>query len=170
MGGLAPLAPPPPSSSSEAFSPVQQSPWMPSYADGLPTSAPQAAPPPPQPLMASPQPPTPPTSMAASSTMGPNPPMVVTSGLGPQTNLMPPPMRTTPGYHIRFSPVQLDYDETKNNFPEPTFQVTTNTFKNSIWNRAHYGNPDFHPEEWSPDDEHTDGRVGGKRKSKKESP
>jgi ubiquitin thioesterase protein OTUB1 len=76
---------------------------------------------------------------------------------------MPPP---SSGYHIRFSPVQLEYEESKNNFPEPTFQVTTNTFKNSVWNRAHYGNPDFHPEEWSPDDEHTDGRVGGKRKKK----
>ncbi|KAJ3453197.1 hypothetical protein MRS44_018852 [Fusarium solani] len=169
MGGLAPLAPPPPTSSApEAFEPVQLSPWMSSFPEALPASTPQAAPPQPPPIMAS-QPPTPPASLPGTSTMGPSPPMVVTSGLGSQTSLMPPPMRTTPGYHIRFSPVQLEYEESKNNFPEPTFQVTTNTFKNSVWNRAHYGNPDFHPEEWSPDDEHTDGRVGGKRKPKKES-
>ncbi|KAM6507996.1 hypothetical protein FSOLCH5_013196 [Fusarium solani] len=163
-GGLGSLAPPPPASTvAEPFSPVQQSPWMPSFPETLPVSTPQAAPPPPPTIMASPQPPTPPASLSGSSAMGPSPPMVATSGLGPQSSLMPPP---SSGYHIRFSPVQLEYEESKNNFPEPTFQVTTNTFKNSVWNRAHYGNPDFHPEEWSPDDEHTDGRVGGKRKKK----
>ncbi|KAJ4206895.1 hypothetical protein NW767_003189 [Fusarium falciforme] len=163
FGGLGSLAPPPPASTvAESFSPVQQSPWMPSFPETLPVSTPQAAPPPPPTIMAS-QPPTPPASLSGSSAMGPSPPMVATSGLGPQSSLMPPP---SSGYHIRFSPVQLEYEESKNNFPEPTFQVTTNTFKNSVWNRAHYGNPDFHPEEWSPDDEHTDGRVGGKRKKK----
>ncbi|PFH61306.1 hypothetical protein XA68_17723 [Ophiocordyceps unilateralis] len=72
------------------------------------------------------------------------------------------------GYPIRFSPVQLDYDESKNSVRESSSQVKTNTFKNSIWNRAHYGNPDFHPEEWSPDDESVDGRAAGKRRGKKE--
>ncbi|RDA88348.1 hypothetical protein CP532_5630 [Ophiocordyceps camponoti-leonardi (nom. inval.)] len=72
------------------------------------------------------------------------------------------------GYPIRFSPVQLDYEESKNSFRESSFQVKTNTFKNSIWNRAHYGNPDFHPEEWSPDEESVDGRAAGKRRGKKE--
>ncbi|KAH6971916.1 peptidase C65 Otubain-domain-containing protein [Ilyonectria destructans] len=168
MGGMAPLPPPPPSpSTAESFSPASvQSPWMPQYSDVLPASTPQPRPSPA--IMASPQPPSPPTSMAGSSSMGPNPAMVATSGLGPQTPLMPR-LRTTPGYHIRFSPVQLEYEESKNSI-EPHFNVKTNTFKNSIWNRAHYGNPDFHPEEWSPDDEHADGRVGGKRKFKKESP
>ncbi|KAF4956933.1 hypothetical protein FSARC_11450 [Fusarium sarcochroum] len=170
MGGLAQLAPPPPASSAqEAFSPVQQSPWMPSFSESLPTSTPHVAPPQPPPIMASPQPPTPPASISGSSAMAPSPAMVATSGLGPQNSLVPPPMRAASNYHIRFSPVQLDYEESKNSFPEPTFQVTTNTFKNSVWNRAHYNNPDFHPEEWSPDDEHTDGRVGGKHRLKKES-
>ncbi|RDA93309.1 hypothetical protein CP533_2058 [Ophiocordyceps camponoti-saundersi (nom. inval.)] len=72
------------------------------------------------------------------------------------------------GYPIRFSPVQLDYEESKNSFRESSFQVKTNTFKNSIWNRAHYGNPDFHPEEWSPDEESVDGRGVGKRRGKKD--
>lgn len=160
--GMAPLAPPPPTTSAQ-----QQNSWISSY-DGLPASSPQTQSQPAPTIMASPQPPSPPTSMSASSSVGPNPPMVATSGLGPA--LLPPPNnRTTPGYQIRFSPVQLDYEENRTGI-EPHFNVKTNTFKNSIWNRAHYGNPDFHPEEWSPDDEHVDGRVGGKRKMKKEPP
>ncbi|KAM5349097.1 hypothetical protein ACJ41O_008920 [Fusarium nematophilum] len=171
MGGLPTLAPPLPPTGSAPSEPyaVQQAQWMQPFPDGLPVSASQPPPSlPPPTIMASPTPPTPPSMSSSSGISVPSPPMVATSGLGPQTSLMPP-VRTTSGYHIRFSPVQLEYEESKNNIPEPTFQVTTNTFKNSVWNRAHYGNPDFHPEEWSPVDEHTDGRVGGKRKSKKES-
>ncbi|WZH40645.1 peptidase C65 Otubain-domain-containing protein [Fusarium acuminatum] len=165
LGGLGQIAPPPNNSMSESFSPVQQSPWMSSFPESLPSSTQRIMPPQPQPIMASPQPPTPPASISSSSAIAPSPAMGSASGPGPQSSL---PLRTASSYHIRFSPVQLDYDESKNNFPESTFQVTTNTFKNSIWNRAHYCNPNFHPEEWSPDDEHTDGRVGGKRKMKKE--
>ena len=69
--------------------------------------------------------------------------------------------------NIRFSPHQLDYN--KGNFLEQTFQVTTNTFKNSVWNRAHYGNPDFHPEEWSPEDDRVDQRVSNRRRHQKDS-
>lgn len=164
MGGLAQFAPPPPASAAETFSPVQQSPWMTSFPEPLPTPTPRAAPPPPPPIMATPQPPTPPASISGSSAIAPSPAMVAAPG--PQNSL---PLRTAASsYHIRFSPVQLEYDEGKNSFPDSTFQVTTNTFKNSIWNRAHYCNPNFHPEEWNPDDEHTDGRVGSKRRPKKE--
>ena len=70
------------------------------------------------------------------------------------------------GVSIRFSPLQFQYDEGKEKFPDMTFQVTTNTFKNSVWNRAHFGNPDFHPEEWSPEDENIDGRLASRKKSK----
>jgi ubiquitin thioesterase protein OTUB1 len=164
MGGLAQFAPPPPASAAENFSPIQQSPWISSFPEPLPTPTPRAAPPPPPPIMASPQPPTPPASISGSSAMAPSPAMGAASG--PQSSL---PLRSAASsYHIRFSPVQLEYDEGKNSFPDSTFQVTTNTFKNSIWNRAHYCNPNFHPEEWNPDDEHTDGRVGSRRKPKKE--
>ncbi|KAM0345502.1 hypothetical protein ACHAPU_006429 [Fusarium lateritium] len=165
LGGLGHIAPPPSNSMSESFSSVQHSPWMSSFPESLPSSTQRITAPQPPPIMASPQSPTPPASISGSSAIAPSPAMVSASGPGPQSTL---PMRTASSYHIRFSPVQLDYDEGKNNFPESTFQVTTNTFKNSIWNRAHYCNPNFHPEEWSPDDEHTDGRVGGKRKLKKE--
>lgn len=72
----------------------------------------------------------------------------------------------TAGYPIRFSSMQLEYDESKNSFREPTFQVKTNTFKNSVWNRAHYGNPDFYPEEWSPEEENVDGRTAGRKRGK----
>lgn len=170
MTGLAPLAPPPPtsvSSAAESYSPIQQGPWMTQYSDVLQPPTPQATPQQPA-VVSPPQPPTPPTPLPPSnSNLGPSPALVATSGLGPQSSLMPP-LSSGTGYHIRFSPVQLEYEESKNSFPEPTFQVTTNTFKNSVWNRAHYGNPDFHPEEWSPDDEHIDGRVGSKKKVKKE--
>ncbi|KAF5002908.1 hypothetical protein FGRMN_69 [Fusarium graminum] len=165
LGGLGQIAPPPSNSMSESFSPVQHSSWMSSFPETLPSSTQRITAPQPPPIMASPQSPTPPASISGSSAIAPSPAMVSASGPGPQSTL---PMRTASSYHIRFSPVQLDYDEGKNNFPESTFQVTTNTFKNSVWNRAHYCNPNFHPEEWSPDDEHTDGRVGGKRKLKKE--
>jgi len=37
--------------------------------------------------------------------------------------------------------------------PAPTF--TTSTFKNSHYNTAHYQNPNFHPEEWTPDMDET---------------
>ncbi|CEJ90397.1 hypothetical protein VHEMI06186 [[Torrubiella] hemipterigena] len=57
------------------------------------------------------------------------------------------------GCNIRFSALQLDYEDCQNELPDPMFNVTTATFKNSIWNRAHYGNPDFHPEEWNPSDD-----------------
>jgi ubiquitin thioesterase protein OTUB1 len=70
------------------------------------------------------------------------------------------------GVSIRFSPLQFQYDEGKEKFPDMTFQVTTNTFKNSVWNRAHFGNPDFHPEEWSPEDENIDGRLASRKKSR----
>lgn len=71
-----------------------------------------------------------------------------------------------PRYHIRFSPVQLEYAEKQFASPEPQ-QVMTSTFKNSIFNRAHYGNPQFHPEQWIPEKEK--GRGTGKRKVGKNS-
>jgi hypothetical protein len=68
------------------------------------------------------------------------------------------------GYHIRFQPFQLEYEESKRSI-ESVFNITTNTFKNSVWNRAHYGNPDFNPQEWRPDDgQPFYGRTGGKRR------
>lgn len=114
-------------------------------------------------------------SPTASGPLGPSPSMLAGGALGMDVPQKRAPLVRTAGevaaaaggYPIRFSPVQLDY-ETKNSFREPSFQVKTNTFKNSVWNRAHYGNPDFHPEEWSPDDESVDGRAAGKRRGKKE--
>lgn len=64
--------------------------------------------------------------------------------------------------NIRFTALQLDYDDNK---PESdtSYNVTTSTFKNSVWNRAHFGNPDFHPEEWNPEGE-ADSRTGHHRR------
>lgn len=68
--------------------------------------------------------------------------------------------------NIRFTALQLDYDD---NMPAPdaSYNVTTSTFKNSIWNRAHFGNPDFHPEEWSPEGEASDSRMGHRRRARR---
>ncbi|POR35466.1 Ubiquitin thioesterase OTUB1 [Tolypocladium paradoxum] len=156
----------------EAFSPVQPSPWASQFADDV--RAPTTQPPPQQPPVVAPaQPPTPSTPLTPTSPMGPSPSLLAAS-LGMETQKRPPMMATnglTPaaaGYPIRFSPVQLEYEESKSNFREPTFQVKTNTFKNSVWNRAHYGNPDFHPEEWMPEDEGSEGRTAGKKKCRKD--
>lgn len=74
---------------------------------------------------------------------------------------------TRPACNIRFSALQRDYEDCQSELPDPMFNVTTATFKNSIWNRAHYGNPDFHPEEWSPtDDASADARFGPRRRSR----
>lgn len=129
----------------------QQSPWF-----GLTASTPT----PPQPQVVTPGPPPNP-SLSPQIAGGPRPP----PGMGAQPGMMP---GASPECTIRFSRVQLEYDGGNMGHPEP-FQVTTSTFKNSVWNRAHFGNPDFHPEEWSPEDEAMDGRLGSRRKgSRKE--
>jgi ubiquitin thioesterase protein OTUB1 len=73
------------------------------------------------------------------------------------------------GYPFRFSQVQLEYDGTKSRGPEAAFQVTTSTFKNSVYNPAHFGNPSFHPEEWRPQGESVKGRCNSKKKGRKDS-
>jgi ubiquitin thioesterase protein OTUB1 len=89
---------------------------------------------------------------------------------GAQPSLMTPPagLGAEAGYHIRFSPVQLEYNESQSAYGE-SFQVTTSTFKNSVFNRAHFGNPDFHPEEWNPENENKDGRSTNRRKTRRDS-
>lgn len=148
----------------DAFS-TPQSPWTPfpdSFAAATPS--PQAMTEAPPAVMAAT--PSPESSSARPIKIQPSP--------GPVPGLVPGPsplMRTvsrssTPAASIRFSPMQLQYDSGKDMFPESAFQVTTSTFKNSVWNRAHFGNPDFHPEEWSPDDENTDGRMATRKRSR----
>ena len=156
-GAGMPMSPPGGPSTSEAFQTSQQgqTPWAPQF--GL------AAP--------SPQPSTPQPPVVAAGP-APNPPLSPHASIGPR---QPPPMMPgaplapSPECSIRFSPMQLEYDGGKSNYLEPPFQVRTNTFKNSVWNRAHFGNPDFHPEEWCPEDESADGRMGSRRRgSRKE--
>ncbi|KAJ4858139.1 peptidase c65 otubain domain-containing protein [Trichoderma breve] len=93
----------------------------------------------------------------------------------PPPSTLPPssaaaPVTSPSGYHIRFSPVQLEYEESnRSGIREPVFQTTqSTTFKNSVWNRAHYGNPDFHPEEYVPDEEQWE-RRGGRAKARSSS-
>ncbi|KAH7316844.1 peptidase C65 Otubain-domain-containing protein [Stachybotrys elegans] len=169
---LTPLAPPLPSPMSDTYAgslqhhhhhqqPQHQqqplpNPWMAPFTEDMETSPGPSN----QPAMVSPPLSVSPLSRGGSIDSG-----MVGGGLGQQHAAAGPP---TPGYQIRFSPVQLEYDEGKRDFPEQAFHLSTSTFKNSVYNRAHFGNPDFHPEEWCPDDESIDSRVGGKRKIKKE--
>lgn len=156
---------------SDPFAPTPTSPWMSQFPDNVPAVTPQAQaqPQPPRQSVMAPSPtPSVPLSPAgapgsSSSSMISNPAFRRRPSVPSKPNVSP-----SPEYQIRFSPVQLEYDGSKGGMPDPPFQVTTNTFKNSVWNRAHYGNPDFHPEEWSPEDENIDGRIGGKRRIKKE--
>ena len=156
---------PAPSTSSpveSAFSPgPQQSPWTSPFSDDVRIQVSQA----PQPPTVAAQPPTP---SSPTSPVGPSPTMMggCLSMEQKRPSLVPGGLAASAGYPIRFSPVQLEYDESNSGFRESSFQVKTSTFKNSVWNRAHYGNPDFHPEEWSPED---DGEMRTtKKKGKRE--
>lgn len=68
--------------------------------------------------------------------------------------------------NIRFTKMQYDYQEDGSRalLGLLPFNVTTTTFKNSVWNRAHFGNPEFRPEQWRPGDESTDDRNGTRKK------
>ena len=125
--------------------------WVPLYENVVTTSphpppVVASAPPPYQTLAIRPQPGQ---ASLQSSALDQDPNMHL---MGRQEGLL----SSGPECTIRFSPLQYQYR--KGSYPEPTFQVTTNTFKNSVWNRAHFGNPDFHPEEYNPDEGPADQR------------
>jgi ubiquitin thioesterase protein OTUB1 len=180
--GMSPSLPTPtaPGHMGEPFAAQQQSQWMLPYADDMPSPT---APPSSRQQLPALAVPAPPPSSASTSTLTPTTPigsgssMLGNTGIGGAQGGMlqgmqgqgPTSLASAPGYPIRFSPVQLEYDEGNSGLPEQTFHVTTTTFKNSVWNRAHYGNPDFHPEEWIPDDDGIDGRISGRRRSRKDS-
>jgi ubiquitin thioesterase protein OTUB1 len=64
---------------------------------------------------------------------------------------------------IRFSNAQYDYD----GIPDQ-FQVQTSTFKNSVYNTAHYRNPNFQPEECRPDGDLSEKRSSAKKKKRQD--
>jgi ubiquitin thioesterase protein OTUB1 len=172
---FAPAAPSP-----AALAKPQQPPAVMPVAVAAPPPPPPttAAPPPPAAAAAIVPPPPPPPAVTAppaeSSPMSQPLPLVkIEPGLGPAPSdiLRAISRASGPDCTIRFSPMQLQYDGydptgSNVNYPDPNFQVTTTTFKNSVWNRAHYGNPDFHPEEWSPDDDNAEGRAAGRKRSR----
>ncbi|KAL7906523.1 peptidase C65 Otubain domain-containing protein [Trichoderma velutinum] len=165
LSGMSPLTSPPSAASpvGEPFVPSQQSsPWGPQFSE-VPQQQPPSTLPPSSAVAVSP--------MTPSNSMTPSP----TTRSSSISSLLPsnppvPPVASPSGYHIRFSPVQLEYEESnRSSIREPAFQTTqSTTFKNSVWNRAHYGNPDFHPEEYVPDEEHWE-RRGGRAKAKSSS-
>ncbi|UKZ57626.1 hypothetical protein TrVGV298_011486 [Trichoderma virens] len=125
----------------------QSSPWMSQFPE-----VPQQQPPPPPTLPPSSAVSVSPITPTASMTLSPITKSSSISSLLP-SNPPVPPVPSPSGYHMRFSPAQLEHEESnRSGIREPAFQNTT--FKNSVWNRAHYGNPDFHPEEYIPDEDY----------------
>jgi ubiquitin thioesterase protein OTUB1 len=82
-------------------------------------------------------------------------------------NAMSPPAMTSPGLSSmgtrtvpltsQFRPSMYQYKEDWGDNPAPAFQ--TSTFKNSHYNVSHYNNPNFQPEQWTPDCDEAVGRV-----------
>lgn len=132
----------------DTFAP-QQNTWASQYEDGL--SAPSTSMVPPSTGGVSTNPSTPigtessstPTGAAAASA----------SGSAPANDCQ-----------IRFSNAQFDYDGISDQF-----QVQTSTFKNSVYNTAHYRNPNFQPEECHPDGEVSERRLSARRKKRQDS-
>lgn len=129
----------------ETFTP-QQNPWVPGYGDALSAGA--------SPMVASSTtgvstnastPMTPGSSSTAAGTTS-----TIQQGSAPGT---------TADCQIRFSNAQYAYD----GIPEQ-FQVQTSTFKNSVYNTAHFRNPNFQPEECHPDGEASERRQSAKKK------
>lgn len=146
----------------------QQNSWATPFPEPVPPQIPQQQPPPSFPPVVSPAP---------STSMTPSPTMMnatsIRSNSSSSSHLPVPvpnvrPADHTPGYRIVFNPFQLEYDESRpTTVREPVDQAPrSTTFKNSVWNKAHYGNPDFHPEEYVPEDDHSDGRGGGRKRRK----
>ncbi len=87
----------------------------------------------------------------------------------PSSKPPPPPAQAPPPdseCNIRFTKMQYNYEEDSSRalLGLLPFNVTTTTFKNSVWNRAHFGNPEFRPEQWRPGDESADDRHGTRKK------
>ncbi|KAL7947592.1 peptidase C65 Otubain domain-containing protein [Trichoderma barbatum] len=167
LSSLSPLASPPSAASPVAdpfVTSQQSSPWMSQFSEVPQQQPPPSTLPPSSAVSVSPMTPT--TSMTPSPTTRSS---SISSHL-PSLAPVPPAPSPSAGYHIRFSPVQLEYEESnRSGIREPVFQTTqSTTFKNSVWNRAHYGNPDFHPEEYVPDEDHWETR-GGRPKKKNSS-
>ena len=77
----------------------------------------------------------------------------------PQTPLTPRTPTTPVTYPLRFS-------REMHRLPAETFAetpFTTPLFKNSHYNKAHFANPQFHPEEWTPEDDGPDRPPGRRR-------
>lgn len=77
----------------------------------------------------------------------------------PTLPALPPEKKIPKNCNFRISAVQLEYNDNRQ-ADDHKFHMKTTSFKNSVYNRAHYGNPDFHPEEWTPEDEIIDARMG----------
>ncbi|KAM3438832.1 hypothetical protein MY4824_001791 [Beauveria thailandica] len=88
---------------------------------------------------------------------------VTESALALSSSFKPPPPESE--CNIRFTKMHHHQEDSRRALLGPfPFNVTTTTFKNSVWNRAHFGNPEFRPEQWRPGDDSSDDRHGARRK------
>ncbi|KAK0392930.1 hypothetical protein NLU13_2424 [Sarocladium strictum] len=131
----------------------QQSSWGPRYDEGMSVAS---------------------SSMVPSSVTGistnPSTPMTPASSIvaPPVATIVPSATQPASGNNadcqIRFSNAQYDYDGISDQL-----QVQTSTFKNSVYNTAHFRNPNFQPEECHPDGDPSDKRFSGKKKKRQDS-
>lgn len=104
--------------------------------------------------------PSPVADAPAHMMAAPNHPQLMSDTCTTSRRLNPPVDSTAvKSCNFRRTAVQLEYDDNHKN-DDSKFQAKTSSFKNSVFNRAHFGNPDFHPEEWMPEDEIIDARIG----------
>ena len=68
----------------------------------------------------------------------------------PSIHYLPPPA-VDPGHPLRFS--KYNYRDWMDDCGDAKPQFLTSAFKNSYHNRAHYLNPEFHPEEYNPNED-----------------
>lgn len=131
----------------DTFAP-QQNAWASPYEGGLSASTPMV----------------PPSTEGVST--NPSTPMTTESSSTPTGTAAASASGSTSANdcQIRFSNAQFDYD----GIPDQ-FQVQTSTFKNSVYNTAHYRNPNFQPEECHPDGEVSERRLSARRKKRQDS-
>jgi len=100
-------------------------------------------------------------SISPASSVSPGPTIFPTTTLPmhPHTmaaNVSPTVAHVSPGAS-QFRPSMYQYKEDWGDAPAQGFQ--TSTFKNSHYNVSHYNNPNFQPEQWTPDCDEAVGKI-----------
>jgi ubiquitin thioesterase protein OTUB1 len=147
-----PPFPPPPSSRgfSEPFSPVQEFSHVPTHAASYSIDSSRTT-----------------HSISPASSVSPGPSFLPPTSLPIHPHTMtadasPTATRMTASTS-QFRPSMYQYKEDWGDTPAQGFQ--TSTFKNSHYNVSHYNNPNFQPEQWTPDCDEAVGKLTRHRTS-----